>query len=193
MSIQAAERFFVLLTVLAQIIVLVGVVAAVFARRSDAVRWAREAIAPGALWIAWAIAATCMAGSLYLSEVAHYPPCVMCWYQRICMYPLALILLIAAIRRRRDVAIYAIPLAGVGAAIATYHYLHERFPDSVSTSCSTEVPCSYTWIWQLHYISIPMMALSGFLAIIVMLATARATPQPAHVPEPSLEEVSDHE
>lgn len=172
MSIQAVERFFVLLTLLAQVIVLVGVGAAVMARRSPAIRRARESIAPGAIWIAWAVAATCMAGSLYLSEVAHYPPCVMCWYQRICMYPLAVILLIAAVRRRRDVAMYAVPLAAIGAAISTYHYLHERFPDSVSTTCSAEVPCSYTWIWELHYISIPMMALSGFLAIITLLLSA---------------------
>lgn len=193
MSIQAVERFFVLLTLLAQVIVLVGVVTAVMARRSPAIRRARESIAPGAIWIAWAVAATCMAGSLYMSEVAHYPPCVMCWYQRICMYPLAVILLIAAVRRRRDVAVYAVPLAAIGAAISTYHYLHERFPDSVSTTCSAEVPCSYTWIWELHYISIPMMALSGFLAIITLLLSAPRDPSKRAVPasdplDPSPEE-----
>lgn len=134
-----------------------------------------------------------MAGSLYLSEVAHYPPCVLCWYQRICMYPLALILLIAAIRRRRDVAMYAIPLAGIGAAISTYHYLHERFPDSVASTCSTEVPCSYTWIWQLHYISIPMMALTTMALIAVLVGIARADgerTEVAHTSAAGTDEVS---
>lgn len=58
----------------------------------------RVAVRPAAPWLAFAVAATAMAGSLYFSEVAGFVPCVLCWYQRIAMYPLAIILLIAAIR-----------------------------------------------------------------------------------------------
>ena len=57
-----------------------------------------------ATWLAWLVAATATAGSLYFSEVANLPPCRLCWFQRICMYPMSAILLIGAIRRDRAVA-----------------------------------------------------------------------------------------
>ena len=69
-----------------------------------------DAIGQEALWLASGVAAVCMAGSLYLSEVANFPPCKLCWYQRICMYPLVPLLLAAALRRDRLVEIAEPPL-----------------------------------------------------------------------------------
>jgi disulfide bond formation protein DsbB len=108
-------------------------------------------------------------GSLYLSEIAHIPPCQLCWYQRIAMYPLPVILGIAAWRRDFGIRPYAIALAAIGSAISIYHYQLERFPDQSSLSCSVDVPCTTVWIWRFHYISIPFMALSGFALIVTLL------------------------
>jgi disulfide bond formation protein DsbB len=118
-----------------------------------------------ALPLGFAVALTTTLGSLYLSEVAKFPPCPLCWYQRICMYPNVALFAVAWWRRDRDVRFYVLPLVVVGAAIATYHYLLERFPDSVSSVCSTDVPCETVWVWKFHFLSIPGMAWVGFLLL----------------------------
>lgn len=125
----------------------------------------REAFGELALPLGFAVALTTSLGSLYLSEVAKFPPCPLCWYQRICMYPNVALFAVAWWRRDRNVRFYVLPLVVVGAAIATYHYLLERFPDSVSSVCSTDVPCETVWVWKFHFLSIPGMAWVGFLLL----------------------------
>jgi len=133
----------------------------------------RDGIGEVALWLAFAVAATTMFGSLWLSEAEKLPPCILCWYQRIAMYPNALILGIAAVRRDVSVRWYSLPLVVIGACISTYHYLEERFPESISTTCDTDVPCSTVWIWKYHFLSIPGMAWVAFVTIAVLLLLAR--------------------
>ena len=128
-----------------------------------------RAVGSDALKLACLVAATAMAGSLYMSEIRNYPPCVLCWYQRIAMYPLVLLLGIAAVRRDLSVRIYAIPLALIGVGISAYHYQLERFPDQEAIACTTSVPCTTVWFEQLGYITIPMMAMSAFALICVVL------------------------
>lgn len=134
----------------------------------------RVAVRPAAPWLAFAVAATAMAGSLYFSEVAGFVPCVLCWYQRIAMYPLAIILLIAAIRHDPGVARYAIPVAVIGAAISAWHIGVQRLPGLPSGSCSLDVPCSSIYVQVLGFITIPTMALAGFLGIITLLLLGRS-------------------
>ena len=142
----------------------------------------RDFVGQAALPMAFAVALTCTLGSLYLSEVKNLPPCVYCWFQRICMYPQVILLGIAAIRRDVSVRWYALPLAVVGIAFSTYHYLLERFPDSVSSICkNSDTPCDTVWIWKFHFLSIPGMAWIGFLLIITLLLLAR--PRPAATDE----------
>jgi disulfide bond formation protein DsbB len=124
--------------------------------------------------IAAIVAAGAMAGSLYLSEGAHLLPCKMCWYQRSAMYPLAVILVVAAIRRDWGVRPYALTLALIGPVVSIYHYLIERFPSlEVGTNCDPTNPCTITLIWKFHYISIPFMALSAFALVATVLLAAR--------------------
>jgi disulfide bond formation protein DsbB len=123
-----------------------------------------------AVKLAWLVALVATLGSLYMSEVRHFTPCVLCWYQRICTYPLVVVLGIAALRR--DLASarwYAIPLAAIGACISAYHYQLERFPQQETIACSKDVPCTTIWFEQLGYVTIPMMALSAFALVIVIL------------------------
>ncbi|MCW2920792.1 MAG: disulfide oxidoreductase [Thermoleophilia bacterium] len=123
-----------------------------------------------ALKLAWLVAAVATAGSLYMSEVRHFEPCPLCWYQRIAMYPLVVLLGIAVLRRDHLARWYAIPIALVGLAIGAYHYQLERFPDQDAIACTSSVPCTTIWFEQLGYITIPMMAMSAFALVVVILA-----------------------
>ena len=129
----------------------------------------RERLTPFALTAAWAVALLATAGSLYFSEVAHYTPCTLCWYQRIAMYPLALVLGIAVLRRDTAVRIYVLPVAIVGAVISTYHYLLEWFPQIDTGTCSAAIPCTQVWFREFGFISLPFLALIAFGLIIAFL------------------------
>jgi disulfide bond formation protein DsbB len=131
----------------------------------------REWIAPDALRLAWLVSLVATAGSLYMSLAKHFQPCELCWYQRIAMYPLVVILGVAILRSERASRWYALPLCAVGATISAYHYQLERFPDQDSISCSTTVPCTTIWFEHFGYITLPMMALSAFVLIAVVLMT----------------------
>jgi disulfide bond formation protein DsbB len=175
MSTDQVSLFLALLAVIAQVTALGIVVAAAARRLAPGARWpvaALDAVRPVALPLAAAIAITAMLGSLYYSEVADFPPCRLCWYQRIAMYPLALILPIAAWRRDSGARWYAMPLAVLGGLVSIYHVVIERYP-SLETACDLTNPCSIIWVERFGYLTIPAMALSGFVAIVALLATAR--------------------
>ena len=117
------------------------------------------------------------AGSLYFSEGAEFPPCEFCWYQRIAMYPLGLITLIAAAISDRGVWKYALPLTAGGAALSIYHIQLQVFPDQ-GGSCSISAPCNSKWVEAFGFASIPVMALMAFAltaALVSMAAFARPT------------------
>ena len=92
----------------------------------------RATVAGSEMWIAWALAAIATLGSLYFSEVAHFVPCRLCWFQRIAMYPLAVVLLVAAIRRDRAGVYYAFALPVAGMLVAGYHLYIEAHPEAES-------------------------------------------------------------
>jgi disulfide bond formation protein DsbB len=129
----------------------------------------RAIIGPGALWLAAIVATVATAGSLYFSEVAGFVPCALCWYQRIAMYPLVVVLGIAAVRGDVGVRRYVGPVAVIGAAISIYHIGVERLPGLPTGSCSLDAPCDLIWIERFGFITIPVMALVGFLAILTLL------------------------
>lgn len=122
-------------------------------------------------YLAWIIAASALLGSLYFSEIKDLPPCVLCWYQRIFMYPIALILPIGIIRREGVVALYTLPLALIGAAIAFYHYLLQLkiIPESVAP-CVQGLSCSEIQTEYFGFITIPFLSLAAFIIISVVLA-----------------------
>jgi disulfide bond formation protein DsbB len=113
------------------------------------------------------VAGLATAGSLYFSEVAHYQPCTLCWYQRIAMYSLAIIAITATIRRERLSPYFAV-LAALGAIVSTYHVLLERFPDLDTGTCSKSVPCTLVWFERFGFVTLPFMALCGFLAVLAI-------------------------
>jgi disulfide bond formation protein DsbB len=158
------------------IVVLVVFVGGRFGRLTGARDWLREAFRDVGIWLAATVAATSTLGSLIYSEYFDLIPCRLCWYQRIAMYPLALILIIAAVRRDSGGArLYGVPLAMIGTAIAAYHYLIQQFPSLESGACDLSAPCSAAYVWKYDFISIPYMALAGFALILVLLLTTEKT------------------
>ncbi len=114
-----------------------------------------------------ALLAACLAtgGSLFMSEVWGWIPCTMCWYQRICMYPLVIVLLVGVLRGDRGVHLTALPLAGIGSLFAIYHYLLIRTDWLPAPRCMTTMPCNIDYINLLGFINIPLLALMAFLII----------------------------
>jgi disulfide bond formation protein DsbB len=117
-------------------------------------------------YLAWTIALVSMVGSLFFSEVMDLPPCVLCWYQRIAMYPLVLIIGIGIINQDNRVKIYALPLCLIGLAISIYHNLlyYGLIADSI-IPCKEGVSCTSRQIEWLGFITIPLMALTAFVLI----------------------------
>lgn len=108
-------------------------------------------------------------GSLYFSEVLHYPPCVLCWYQRICMYPLVFIFGVGLALDDKKVWLYALPLSVIGFIIALYHNL--IYYDIVSAGlvpCQKNLSCTTKQIEWLGFITIPLMSLMAFLMFNLM-------------------------
>lgn len=114
-----------------------------------------------------ALAATL--GSLFFGEVLKYPPCTLCWYQRICMYPLVLVFGMAIWTDKTDCFEYTLPLTLLGLLIATYHNLlyYGWIEDSIKP-CAQGVSCTTKQIELLGFLTIPLMAWISFTALTVL-------------------------
>ncbi len=125
------------------------------------------------VFAAWLIAAMSTLGALFLGEVMGLTPCVLCWYQRIAMFPLVLVLAAGLFPFDAKVIRYALPLAAVGALIAGFHLLLTAgiIPES-ATPCTQGVPCSQVQIEWLGFITIPLLSVLAFSMIVALLAAA---------------------
>ena len=133
------------------------------------------------LYIALLTAWIAMCGSLYFSEVAGYVPCNLCWYQRILMYPLAVIIGVGLIQQVQALPLLVLPFSLLGIGVSSYHYLLEKTDlFSNSTTCDVGAPCTVAWINWLGFITIPFLALIAFLIITLMtiIAWQAGTPDP---------------
>ena len=115
-----------------------------------------------AAWIA-------TSGSLFLSEVLHWQPCLLCWYQRILMYPLAVILTVGIMRNDRGIHWYVLPLSLTGVLTSLYHYLLIKTDLFIPPACTGGVPCNVDYIDIFGFINIPFMALTAFTIISFMM------------------------
>ncbi|MCW9134072.1 disulfide bond formation protein B [Bacillus paramycoides] len=107
--------------------------------------------------------------SLIFSEWMKLPPCDLCWYQRMAMYPLVLILGVGMYTKDPFVSTYAFPFACIGLLLSVYQITIQAFPASKMKICSVGVSCTEDYLKLFGFISIPMLSFVGFLAIIVLL------------------------
>ncbi len=122
------------------------------------------------LFLTWVLVSTSTLGSLFFSYVMEFAPCVLCWYQRICLFPLVLILAAGLFPFDNRVVKYALPLAIAGWLTAFYHTLlySKIIPESIQP-CRQGVSCTETYIDLFGFITIPMLSLISFSVVIVLL------------------------
>jgi len=118
------------------------------------------------IYAAWVAALVATVGSLFFSEVMQLPPCILCWYQRIAMYPLVFVIGVGILLGDRRVKFYALPICLAGLAVAVYHNLlyYGLIPDSI-TPCTQGISCTSVQIEWLGFITIPLMSLTAFVVI----------------------------
>jgi len=131
------------------------------------------------LWLAFVVASIATGGSLFFSEIAHFVPCELCWYQRICMYPLTITTLLAALFDDPRAARYLLPLPVVGAGVSIYHLLVENGVVGESLTCRISAPggCTVKWINEFGYVTIPTLALTAFALVFAFLLLAAYEPR----------------
>ncbi len=122
------------------------------------------------LQLAFIVALTSTLGSLFYSEIAGYYPCPLCWYQRIAMYPLAIVLGVALWKSDYSVSKYVIPISVIGLLLSCYHYAMQYIPNFFYDNCSGGFSCQYKWISIFGFISIPLMALTSFAIILICMS-----------------------
>ncbi|MGD7045161.1 disulfide oxidoreductase [Jeotgalibacillus proteolyticus] len=120
------------------------------------------------LFTAWAASLVAAMGSLYFSEIRGYEPCELCWYQRIFMYPIVILLAAAIYRKDPKAAFYSACLSGIGGLVSIYHYGIQKldFLSDSAPACGM-VPCTGEYINWLGFITIPFLALTAFAIIFI--------------------------
>jgi len=122
------------------------------------------------LYFAWLVSVIATLGSLYFSEIRGYIPCDLCWFQRIFMYPLILILGIGTFQSDMSVKKFVLPMSIIGGAISFFHYLEQKVPGFGGIRpCVSGVPCSAEYINWLGFITIPFLALTAFTLITISM------------------------
>jgi len=122
------------------------------------------------LFLCWLLAGTSTTISIFFSSVLEYAPCVLCWYQRICLFPLVLILAAGLFPFDKSVVKYALPLAIAGGLTAFYHtLLYGGFIPASIQPCSQGVSCTEKYIELFGFVSIPMLSFLAFATLITLL------------------------
>jgi len=137
-------------------------------------RFARDLMWGNELWLTFVVAAVATLGSLFFSDVADFSPCKLCWFQRIFMYPLAIVVPLMALAHDRRAARYVLPLPIIGIPFTIYHVLIEREIVEQAKTCLISAPggCATKWIEEFGYVTIPTLALTAFVLCVALLVLA---------------------
>ncbi|MDH5729143.1 MAG: disulfide bond formation protein B [Gammaproteobacteria bacterium] len=126
------------------------------------------------IFVAWLLATLSTLSSLFFSEVMDLVPCILCWYQRIFMFPLAIILLVGLFPLDKRVVNYALPLVLIGLMFAVYHcFLFFGFIPEALQPCSRGISCADDSMELFGFLPIPLLSLVSFLFILILLLKAR--------------------
>lgn len=141
-------------------------------------------VVPKARMYAFVMALTAMLGSLFYSDVAKYTPCVLCWWQRIFMYPQTVLLALGIVKKDKNVADYCMGLSAIGAILAAYHY-YIQVGGATPLSCEAvgySISCTQKFTTDFGYVTIPMMSLTAFVAILLLMRLSRRADHSPHTP-----------
>jgi disulfide bond formation protein DsbB len=129
------------------------------------------------LLVAWLTAVIACLGSLFFSEVLKFIACTLCWYQRILMYPLVILLGIAFYYQDQRIARYVLPFSILGVLVSGYHYALQKIPAlKAFEMCTSGVPCSGQYMNWLGFITIPLLAFTGFSCITICMLLLKKQP-----------------
>lgn len=161
--------------IIGQIILLMFLISWLWSYLSDnkGTSLASVAITKYSRWIIpanFAVVAISVTASLIYSEVIGFPPCELCWMQRVFMYPQLIIFGLALWKKTRDSAIYCLPLSVVGTIIAGYHFYGQSFNPDALPACDITIgatSCAVKYFVEFGYITLPLMSLISFLLLIL--------------------------
>lgn len=160
------SKILAILAILGDLLAITLLVILIFYRSNETGKKIINFFGKNSLLFSFLIALFATAGSLIYSEFLKFPPCPLCWYQRIFMYPIV-ILTAMAWRFKENINKYIIALASIGGLFSLYHYLLE-FGIVPSTFCSAEgVSCAQRLVFEFGFVSLPFMTLTGFILIIL--------------------------
>lgn len=118
------------------------------------------------LYIAWIQAVAAMSGSLYFSEILKFPPCILCWYQRIAMYPLVAIITVGIFLKDKRLPFYVLPLSITGGVVALYHnLLYYGLIAESSAPCVQGISCTTKFVEFFGFVTIPFLSLISFVVV----------------------------
>lgn len=160
------------LTIGSQIFIILGLLDHIFFR-ARFMRLAGKFSGSIYMILAFIIALTSMLGSLFYSQIMKFPPCDLCWFQRIFMYPQAIILGIALIKKDKHIIDYCLALSGIGLLFSIYHNYIIYQASKITMCTDSIVSCTTQYLTEYGYVNIPVMALTAFILIIGLLSLQR--------------------
>lgn len=166
---QLIDNLLIHLTIAAQILIVVGLIQIGYFHQTQKILW-RPIPNNFRLVSLYIVSTVATIGSLFYSDIMGRTPCMLCWYQRILMYPQSIMYLVAIAKNDLSIKTYGLIFSGIGAIIALYHYLLQ-FNIVTVEMCSAvgySVSCSERFAASYGYITIPMMALTAFMLLIIL-------------------------
>lgn len=168
--VQSATNFLSYVTVILDVfIVLLFVILITPLRKRGWTRDVAEYFGERAIFLSFLVALAATAGSLFYSDIANFQPCLLCWWQRIFLYPQAVLLLIAFIKKDQLARLHAIVLSSMGALISIYHTFLQFGGESILPCSTSGVSCEHVYFVNYGYVTIPTMALTAFALILLFM------------------------
>lgn len=170
------ENTILSLVIIAQILIVLYIIA-FFIKKKNPNSSFVKILGDNGFKLAFLVALISTLGSLFYSDVLGYEPCKLCWFQRIFMYPQAIFLGIALWRKEFSLYFYSIVFSVLGGLLALNHYILQTTGSSIlpCSSVGYSVSCSKVFVMHLGYITIPFMALVGFVLMILAMVFYKQT------------------
>lgn len=179
MNQQAADiiiNLFGLVVVLGQILLVLLIFLYILVKlnkKNKALQKLWNFLSENSLAFSFLISASAVVGSMFLSQIAKIPPCDLCWYQRIFMFPLPIISGIAVFKDDYGIKKYVIPLASIGLVIAIYHYLLQKLPSLPLPCTNSIISCTDKQLELFGYLTIPLMSATAFALVLFLMLAMR--------------------